>query len=171
LAGAPKLPPFWKEWVSRALGPIPDPVTPRSPPPSPPGPKGRVSWNRIYNQVSSNDWIISDSVIGDCERDAEKHADPPAEFLRKLYLSSDYISHFGDVRGKRPRNGRGNNAKNWRRERRITGEFICPSLYKAQNIYQLLGQRVCSRKKAANSTQASKAPAYKETYVTEMQLY
>ena len=89
-------------------------------------------------KISSNTWLIPDTVLTSCERQAVQSGEGrkiPKKFRDLLYASTEYERNMSS-RGKPIR--RGNNAKNWR----INGDYICPSLHKADNIYQALGKRV-----------------------------
>lgn len=88
-------------------------------------------WSRPYNGITDDDWVVPDHLLVKIEKFASVSDDRPKEFLKLLYLTSEYQREFSSKK-------RGANAKNWKED----GKYICPSLHKADNIYQMLGKRV-----------------------------
>lgn len=86
-------------------------------------------------KIPSDTWLIPDEVLLKCEekaiRESEDPRKQPKHFLKSLYATTEYKRNVGKVK-------RGDRAKNWKKE----GKFECPSLHKADNIYQCLGKRV-----------------------------
>ena len=81
---------------------------------------------------------LKDAICLTCDdlqsfkRAAEMDALPPKQFLKELYRSKNYVRQYGKKK-------RGNKAINWRKEE--GGEFLCPSLHDANNIYEALGKK------------------------------
>ena len=99
--------------------------------------------SRPYNRIPVRErgtWIISDSVLLEFRAEASEYRPSnkrPKKFLDLLYASQEYSDcHRLHVRHRKVK--RGANAKNWKED----GKYICPSLHKADNIYQKLGKRV-----------------------------
>jgi hypothetical protein len=78
---------------------------------------------------------------------AEISESPPKEFLKAVYGSKKYQEKFGKKK-------RGSKAINWRKAE--CGEFICPSLHDANNIYEALGKKIWNRNQ--NKKKYSVAP-------------
>ena len=86
-------------------------------------------------KIPNESWLIPNDVLLALEREAEASRDSrqgPKQFLKALYASSEYRRGVGE------KTKRGSIAKNWKTD----GEYLCPSLHKADNIYQCLGKRV-----------------------------
>jgi len=95
-------------------------------------PKSKATRNRC-EKLEDNSWIVKDSDLLKYEKiamDIENIKDRAKQFLVNLYSDQGYISFFK----KKKRNS---NAKNWRN---LKGDYFCPSLHKADNIYQNLGK-------------------------------
>ena len=91
-------------------------------------------------KIPSSNWLISNSILLKCERIAKDYPirkKMPKIFLKTLYNTEMYIKALPPP-GNRSKVNRGNLAKNWKRN----GKYICPSLHKADNIYQTLGKKV-----------------------------
>lgn len=97
--------------------------------------------------------IISDSTLKACLSQSLLSDNPPKTFRQILYASADYLAFSRSA--PRQRGScydvlrRGANAKNWR----TNGEYKCPSLHMADNLYQMLGKRVWCQKMKANGTE------------------
>jgi hypothetical protein len=63
---------------------------------------------------------------------AEQSDNPTKTFLKSVYSSESYRHQLNNVK-------RGSKALNWRKEN--IGEFICPSLHTANNIYEAFGKK------------------------------
>jgi len=102
--------------------------------------------------------ILSDSTLKVCLSHAVLSADPPKAFREKLYATADYLAFSRAARECDSCRGvvrRGANAKNWR----TNGQYKCPSLHLADNLYQMLGKRVWCQKMKDNGTE------YAETWI------
>ena len=96
-------------------------------------PKSKKTWNRDEKLVDDS-WIVNNSDLLKYEKiamDIKNIKDRPKQFLVNLYSNQGYISFFKKKK-------RGSNAKNWRYINKE--DYICPSLHKANNIYQALGK-------------------------------
>jgi hypothetical protein len=97
----------------------------------------RTSPKKTCNRdekVPNDTWVIPNDVLLRCEREAkasEIFRKQPQYFLKTLYATAEYKRRLKKLK-------RGSNAKNWKKD----GKFLCPSLHKADNIYQCLGKRV-----------------------------
>ncbi len=78
------------------------------------------------------DVILSQEALLVLKRTAETSVNPPKTFLQELYGSEKYVLRFGKKK-------RGSKAVNWRISE--CGEFLCPSLHDANNIYEALGKK------------------------------
>ena len=95
---------------------------------------------------SNVDQIISHGELEEFKRIAENDENPPKTFLTGLYGSENYVRRVGKKK-------RGNKAVNWRKT--ACGEFLCPSLHDANNIYEALGKKKWTR----NQNKQKNAPA------------
>lgn len=84
---------------------------------------------------SEEERLFSKDKLEEFKKMAEISESPPKEFLKAVYGSKNYQEQFGRKRGSK--------AINWRKAE--CGEFICPSLHDANNIYEALGKKKWNR--------------------------
>jgi hypothetical protein len=105
-------------------------------------PRGKLPTDKrcLIARVSRDDVVAVLSVdeLKMFKGGAEKSVSPPKTFLNAMYCSENYVQRFGKKK-------RGSKAVNWRKT--DCGEFLCPSLHDANNIYEALGKKQWNRNK------------------------
>lgn len=103
----------------------------------------------LYQHIDRSEHVIPYDILKECEDKALLQKEPVKSFLDFLY-ETDYYKKFSyqyNLCGppKKICNvKRGNGAKNWKNSE---NKYICPSLHKANNIYQKLSQQRAQNKK------------------------
>ena len=128
---------FWKDTVKIQRFHIEDTITIKT----------KKTRNRD-TKIPNSSWIVKDDNLLNYEKETLSMEDNACNisrakyFLDKVYKDDNYKKWCFTTKSKQMK--RGANAKNWRQGDR---KFICPSLHKADNIYQSLGKSKWSKSK------------------------
>jgi len=103
----------------------------------------------LYQHIDRSKYIIPYDILLECYEKSIQQDSSAKEFLEHLY-KTDYYKKFSahiNLCGPPKKicfKKRGSKAKNWKNSE---NKYICPSLHKANNIYEKLSQRKAQNKK------------------------
>lgn len=103
----------------------------------------------LYQDIDRSQYLIPYEILEECDEKSKRMDEPAKSFLDHLYKTEYYKKFSKHVNLCGPPKKisnikRGSGAKNWKNSE---NKYICPSLHKANNIYEKLSQQKAQNKK------------------------